>query len=175
MTYHTTSTPKSALRTEVHKRAHLRERLLTEFPDLDDQTLTDTLDGCTNLKEMLAVLVRSSLDDEALASGLGGRLQDMKKRQERLEYSARKKRDLVLEAMSDAALSKVVESDFTVSVRSGSPTLEIMSEKDVPSPYWKPQPPKLDRLSLINALKSGARVAGAVLMPAKLQLSVRTK
>ena len=77
--------------------------------------------------------------------------------------------------MSDAALSKVFESDFTVSVRAGSPTLEIMSEKDVPSPYWKPQPPKLDRLSLINALKSGARVAGAVLMPAKLQLSVRTK
>ena len=60
-------------------------RIACRIPDLDAETLADTLEGITDLREMLAELIRSALEDEALAEGLSTRLNDMKARFERLE------------------------------------------------------------------------------------------
>ena len=73
------------IRLEIGRHQHLRDRLLAEIPELDAETLADTLEGLTDLREMLAELVRSALEDEALAAGLSTRLSDMKARLERFE------------------------------------------------------------------------------------------
>jgi hypothetical protein len=153
----------------------LRGQLLAEFPDLDDETLHDTLEGITELKQMLAEVVRSALDDEALAGGLSTRLSDMKARLDRLEERAKRKRQLVLRAMAEAEITKLTEADFTASMRTGAPILEVVAEDKIPAAYWKPQPPKLDKQGILAALKSGATVEGASLNPPQMQLSVRTK
>ena len=163
------------LPTELPKHQRLRERLLVEFPDIDAETLSDTLEGLTDLREMLAEVIRSALDDEALASGLSTRLSDMKARIERFETSAKRKRELALKAMNAAEIPKLLVADFTASLRHGAPTLEVIEETKIPAAYWKPQPPKLDRQGLLAALKAGAAIDGAVLEPPCLQLSVRTK
>jgi len=56
---------------------YLRGRLRTEFPDADEETLCDTLEGLSSLPEMLACVLRSYLDDLALAAALGIRISDM--------------------------------------------------------------------------------------------------
>jgi hypothetical protein len=160
---------------ESQKYVSLRDQLLADFPDLDDETLHDTLEGITDLKQMLAEVVRSALDDEALASGLSTRLSDMKARLERLEERAKRKRRLVLRAMAECEISKLAEADFTASLRAGVPTLDVVAEDLIPAAYWKPQPPKLDKQSILSALKAGAAVEGANLLPPQMQLSVRTK
>ena len=53
-------------------------QLLSQVPDLDTETLADTLEGLADLREMLAKIIRSALDDEALAAGLSTPLSDMK-------------------------------------------------------------------------------------------------
>ena len=58
----------------------LRERLLAELPGIDAETLADTLEGITDLREMLAEVIRSAIDDQALAAGLSTRLSEMKAR-----------------------------------------------------------------------------------------------
>ena len=60
----------SFVRAELVQYQTIRDRLLSEFPDLDDETLSDTLEGITDLREMIAEIVRSALVDEALAGGL---------------------------------------------------------------------------------------------------------
>ena len=49
---------------------YLRERLKAEFPDADEETLQDTLEGLSNLTEMIAAVLRSRLDDLDLAKAL---------------------------------------------------------------------------------------------------------
>ena len=152
-----------------------REELLSQFPDLDDETLTDTLEGLTDLNEILVAMVRSALDDEALAVALSTRLGDMKARFDRLKRRAKSKRSLVLDAMTKAELNRIIESDFRICVRTAAPSVEVIEEDRIPDVYWRPQPPKLDRQLLLSDLKQGVPVSGTQLAPHAQQLSVRVK
>ena len=160
---------------ELNSFRLIRERLLSQVPDIDRETLADTLEGITDLREMLAEVIRSALDDEALATGLSTRLSAMKARIERFEASAKRKRELALKAMDEAEIPKLLVADFTASLRHGAPTVEVLEETKIPAVYWKPQLPKLDRQGLLAALKAGTVIDGAVLEQPRLQLSVRTK
>ena len=68
------------LAAELRDYSSFRARILAEIPDLDAETLADTLEGITDLRKMLAEIIRSALEDEALAVGLSTRLNDMKAR-----------------------------------------------------------------------------------------------
>lgn len=163
------------IRLETGRHQHLRERLVAEIPDLDAETLADTLEGLTDLREMLAELIRSALEDEALAAGLSTRLSDMKARLERFETRARRKRQLALKTMDEAAIAKLEQPDFTASLRQAAPALEVVAEDKIPAAYWKPQPFKLDRQGLLQALKAGTAIDGVGWAPPHQLLSVRTK
>ena len=164
-----------ALTGEVQTYKLLGERLLTSFPDADDETIRDTLEGITDLHEMIAAVIRSALVDEALQAGLRTRLEEMRQRLARLEERGAKKRQLALEAMCEVGLKKLEQPDFTASARAGLPPLVVVAEELIPADYWVPQPPKLDRQSLLAELKRGGEVAGAQLGNPKPTLAVRTK
>src|SRR5712691_2268163 len=106
-----------ALKNEVRLYQCLRERLLDRFPEADDETIRDTLEGISDLHEMITAIIRSALIDEALQVGLRSRLDDMKQRLLRLEERGIKKRQLALEAMSEVGLRKLEQPDFTASAR----------------------------------------------------------
>jgi len=164
-----------ALRFEVSKYLVLKERLLANFPTTDEDTLVDTLEGITDLHEMIAAVIRSALVDEALQGGLRSRIEEMKRRLVRLEERGAKKRQLALEAMSEVGLGKLEQPDFTASVRAGVASLIVLSDDLIPETYWVPQPPKLDRQFLLAELKRGRDIPGVQLGNPKSTLAVRTK
>ena len=148
---------------------------MTDLPEVDDETIRDTLEGITDLHEMIAAVIRSALVDEALHAGLRFRLDDMRERLSRLEVRAAKKRQLALEAMSEVGFTKLEQPDFTASTRAGSPALIVIAEDKIPNTYWLPQPPKLDRQTILGELKRGAEIPGAQLSNPQPVLMVRTK
>jgi hypothetical protein len=163
------------LKGELNRYQLVKVRLLTDWPSIDCETLADTLEGITDLHEMIAAVIRSALVDEALHFGLRGRLEEMKERLSRLQLRADKKRELALHAMSESGLAKLEQPDFTASMRAGSPALVVVSEQTIPETYWLPQPPKLDRQGLLGDLKRGAAIPGTELSNPKPVLMVRTK
>lgn len=166
---------RQQLKIEIASYKRTRDNLLKKFPDLDDETLADTLEGITSLQEMIAEVVRSALDDQALVAGLKLRLSEMKARCDRLQFRADRKRQLALEAMGEAGIRKLTEPDFTVSTRAGAPGLVVQAEDRIPAHYWLPQPAKLDRQGLLVALKGGQPVDGVTLSNPEPTLAVRTK
>ena len=166
---------KFSLPVESLRYQQLKQRLLMDFPTVDEETVTDTLEGITNLHEMIAAVIRSALVDEALQAGLRTRLEEMRQRLVRLVERSGKKRQLALDAMCDAGLKKLEQPDFTASARAGLPALVVVAEELIPTDYWVPQPPKLDRQSLLAKLKRGGEIAGAQLGNPKPTLAVRTK
>jgi hypothetical protein len=163
------------LSVEASKYQLLKNRLLSEYPQTDYETLADTLEGITNLPEMIAAVIRSALVDEALQIGLRTRLEEMRQRLSRLEERAGKKRRLALETMCEVGLKKLEQPDFTASARAGAASLIMISEELVPPAYWVPQPPKLNRQALLTDLKRGANIPGIQLGNPQPLLAVRTK
>jgi hypothetical protein len=51
----------------------------------------------------------------------------------------------------------------------------VIDEAAVPSIYWEPREPRLNRLELANDLKQGAEIAGVALSNPEPVLSVRTR
>ncbi len=160
---------------ELTHHHYLRERLAADFPDADEECLRDTLEGLTNLTDMLAEVLRSALEDQAFVAALRSRIGDMQARLARIEERGRKKRDLVCSVMERADVRKLTEPDLTVSLRPSRAPLVVTDEAAIPGDYWKAQPAKLDRQGLLAALSAGRDVPGALLGNAPMTISVRTK
>lgn len=158
---------------ELAVHEYLRQQLIERFPDADEDTLRDTLEGLTDLHEKLCTVIRSQQEDETLAEALKKRINEMQSRLRRLSQRAETKRDLVTIVLERAEIDKIVEADFTVSTRRTPPRLVIFEESSIPSDYWRPQSPKLDRRKLTDDLKSGKPVAGASLDNGGRSITVR--
>ena len=76
-----------------------------------------------DLHEAIAAVIRSALDDEALAKALRARIEDMRQRLSRIELTAEAKREAALNAMERADMIKLTAPDFTVSIRINPPSL----------------------------------------------------
>lgn len=153
----------------------VRDRIRTQDPEIDEQTLADTVEGLTDLYEILEVILRAALEDEALASGLKGRIAEMESRLERLRDRASKRCQIAKDAMVELDLKKITAPDFTASIRAGTPALTVIDEAAIPSIFWEPQDPKLDRKNLAAALRQGGEMSGATLSNPEPVLSVRTR
>ena len=153
----------------------IRERLRAQDPDIDERTLADTVEGLTDLHQILEAIIRSALEDQALANGLKVRMGEMQERLARFEDRASKRRQIAKDVMVELDLKKLQAPDFTASIRPGMPSLMVIDEAAVPSIYWEPRDPKLNRQGLLSDLKQGAEITGVSLANPEPVLSVRTK
>jgi len=151
------------------------DRIRAEDPQIDEQALTDTVEGLTDEHEIVAAIVRAALTDEALANSLKSRIAEMEERRDRLQDRASKRRQVVKEAMVELDLKRIKAPDFTISIRPGMPALIVIDEAAVPSIYWEPREPRLNRQELLNELREGAEIGGVALSNPEPVLSVRTK
>jgi hypothetical protein len=158
----------------IHYRT-VRDRLQAEDLQIDEQTLADTVEGLTDLHEILTAIIRAALTDEALAGGLKGRIAEMEERLGRLQDRATKRRQIAKDVMVELDLKKLAAPDFTASVRPKTPALMVIDEAAVPSIYWEPRDPRLNRQGLLADLKQGAEITGVALSNPEPVLSVRTK
>jgi hypothetical protein len=153
----------------------IRDRIRTEDPQIDEQTLADTVEGLTDLHEIVTAIIRSALADEALATGLKGRIAEMQDRLSRLQDRAAKRRQIAKDVMVELDIKKITAPDFIVSIRPGMPSLLVLDEAAVPSIYWQPVAPRLDRQGLLSELKEGGDIKGVTLSNPEPILSVRTR
>ena len=153
----------------------LRDRIRAEDSTIDEQTLADTVEGLTDLHEIVAALIRSALADEALAIGLKGRITEMQDRLDRLQDRASKRRQVAKDVMIELDLKNITAPDFSVSIRPGLPALMVIDEAAVPGIYWQPSAPRLKRQELLTELKDGAEIEGVALSNPEPILSVRVR
>ena len=163
------------LRSEVAQYLILATQLKAQYAEIDDETLHDTLEGISNLPDLIQAVVRSGLEDEALAGALKQRLEEMQERLARFKARSDKKRALACWGMTAAGIDKMQAPEFSLSLRQGAQRLEIVDDTKIPGEFFIPQPSRLDRAGLIGSLKRGDPIEGATLVPGETHLAVRVR
>ena len=165
----------TAIERAASHHEYLRSKLEDRFPDADEETLLDTLEGITDLTEMIVSVIRSREHDIALIVALKTRLSDMQARMERLNQRAETKKQIVTSVMDRANFKKIEAPEFTISCRPTPPSLLVDEEGRIPEKYWVPQSPRLDRRGITEALKNGESIPGAILSNGGMTIQVRRR
>ena len=171
----TLMTSTEILRSEISHYLILAVQLKALYRDIDEETLNDTLEGISDLPELIKAVVRSSLEDEVLVGALKQRVEDMQARLSRLKDRFDRKRELASWAMTSADIGKIQTEDFTLSLRQGPPRLEVTDQEKIPAEFFLPQPPRLDRSGLITVLKRGDVIPGSILINGEMHIAVRVR
>ncbi len=165
---------KDFLRSEAAHYRLLADQIKERFGEIDDETLQDTLQGMSDLPDMIEEIVRSGLEDEAFIVGLKTRMEAMSARLSRFKTRVERKRELATWAMGAAGIPRLDEADFTVFLRQGLQKLAVEDGAKLPEIYLVPQPAKVNRAHLFDALKAGTVVDGASLVFGDPHIAVRT-
>lgn len=157
-------------------KAHVIELLGEEAADAI--TLRDAIEGETSLFETFNAVVAQIAEDEAAADYLKRLMSTYDARRARLERRAELLRTTIMNALDttgdssikiDASLiaaaiteraiaqlanGKLDATVATITAKAVAPKLVVTDEPMIPTIYWKPQDPVLDRSTLVTQLKS---------------------
>lgn len=152
----------------------MRADLLRDFPELDEETLVDTIDGEAGALDAVASLLRQAREDEAMKDALDTMIEEMRARKDRLSDRAASRRRYATSLMKAVGVRKIERPDFSASLRQSPPRVEIPDDQAVPDAFrvmtWR-----VDKASIREALSNGLQANWARLSPGNETISVRHK
>lgn len=154
-----------------------RSRLLADDADLvhDESALADLLgpeEG--EIETILARLLRAARHAKSMSDGAAELIEDMQARKSRYARRNEALRGTAFAIMDALGKKKTELPDITASVRAGQPSVIITDENSIPDIYVRIER-KIDRATILSALKSGLTVDGAELSNSGPSLMIRTK
>ena len=163
---------------QTEKALEAAKVLRAQIADLaggDEDFIRDSLEGEVDFDQIVRTLVTSIGEDEAMVNGLKAYVADLNDRKDRIETRIGHKRTLITLALEIAGCAKLEVDVATISLTKIHSRALVTEEADIPSEFWKPQAPKLDKTALNAALKDGRTVAGAVLDNGGSTCTIRRK
>lgn len=133
--------------------------------DLDDQTITDTLEGLAGALELKATNVAMFARNlEATAESIKQAESQMAARRKAIENRANSIREYLKVNMEKAGISKIECPHFKLAIRENPPAVVIDMPGEIPEAFMRqpePPPPAPDKKAIGEALKAGQVVPGA--------------
>ena len=135
---------------------------LLEAGEIDEQTVQDTLDS---------MMVPEKLEDYGMVIWqLTADVEDYKRekdffadKQKRADNAIKRMKKTLAAYLAATQQDKVQAGRFVLTSTS-SKSVDVFNLAAVPAEYMQPQPPKVDKASIRNALLAGETVAGAALI-----------
>lgn len=141
----------------LHKQIEAAKLLKEQMADLcagDPEFMRDMIEGETTLHEAIGALAAAVREDEAICDGISKLIEQLQRRRDQVERRADMKRALIATGMSVAEQKRIDTPAGTITVKTVAPKVIVTEESDVPSRFWKPGTPSLDKKALAAALKA---------------------
>lgn len=152
-----------SLTQETSAATALIEQLRDLIADGDEDLVSNAVEGETNLHEAIANAFARLAELNGLMDGIAGMMASLKDRGERFEKQRDRIREAIAVAMEAGQIKRLELPIGTISLRAVPPSVQVIDEAAIPTRYWKPQEPKLDKRALLAALKADASIPGALL------------
>lgn len=139
--------------------------------DLDEQTISDTLEGLSGELEVKATNVAMFVKNlDASAEAIKSAEAAMAARRKSIENRAERIRTYLKDNMERTGILKIECSYFKLAIRENPPSVVIDMESAIPAAYMKTPPappPTPDKKAIAEAIKAGTEVPGAHLTRTK--------
>jgi len=133
--------------------------------DLDEQTITDTLEAMSgDLEAKAQNVVMFARNLEATAAAIKQAEADMSARRKAIEKRAEGLRAYVLSSMQVAGVKSIECPYFKLSIQANPASVDVFEPGLVPAEFMRqaePPPPAPDKTAIKDALKEGLDVPGA--------------
>jgi hypothetical protein len=159
----------------LHQETEAARTLLANLADVigdDDDMKRDIVEGETDLLEAIDQAVWMLAADMAHIKGLNDYIDKFTARKERLQQRVEHMRAALAVAMEQAGRKKIEHQAVTLSLRPTAPSVQVIDEASIPSKFWKPSEPKLDKVAVKEALKAKENVPGATMSNGGISLTL---
>lgn len=156
----------STISHSLHREIEAAKTLLANLADVigdDAEFAADAVEGETSLNEAIDRAVQQMVNDRIAMTGLDLIISELVNRRARIDHRMGNMRTMLGVAMEQAGRKKIEHPAVTLSVRAVPPAVAITNEALIPSTYWKPSEPRLDKRAVLAALKAKESVPGAEL------------
>jgi hypothetical protein len=144
--------------------------------ELDEQLKLSTLEGETELNELVSLLLAQNEDDEGVIASLKKQREDRKEREQRMERRIEARKNAIISLMDCAQITKLPLPEATVSIRTILPRLKIVDPKALPDAFTIEEVVrKPDTDAIEAAVERGASIPGVILTNGGASLTVRRK
>lgn len=142
--------------------------------EVDEQLKLSTLEGETELNEIVSALLADNEDDEGTIEAVKAQIAVRRERIGRLEHRIEARRDAIISLMDCAQLTKLPLPEATLSLRTLPPSPKVADEDAVPEHLCKIVR-KPDMGLIREAVDCGESVPGVVMSNGGASLTVRRK
>jgi len=147
---------------EIKAATILREQIIAAAGD-DQDFIRDSLEGETSIFEMIDALVARDGEDGALIEGISNYIETVSNRLDRIKKRVEIRKALIGTALDLAEVKTRETPSGTVTRKATPATVIVTEESEIPSKFWRPQTPKLDKRALLQALNADEIIPGATL------------
>lgn len=148
--------------------------LFAQYPSLadDEELLRDTLEGSTDLKEILERIMSIKFDAEDMTTAIKAREASLKARRERIEAKADAMKGLALSLMQAAKQERVELTEALLTIRKPSKRVEINDIDALPQGYYRTDK-VADKKAIAESFKAGEAIPGASYVDGSEGLTVK--
>ena len=131
---------------------------LLEAGEIDEQTVIDTMENIGAI-EKLESYVKIQRQLEAECAAFDAEIKRMTDRKYVIERHIDRLKAAQVDFMQATGQRKAEAGTFTLTLRENK-AVKVLDESAIPEVFWKPQPAKLDKAGIKDALKAGESVPG---------------
>lgn len=142
--------------------------------ELDEQLKLSTLEGETELCEIVSLLLDENEDDEGMIGAVKAQIEVKRERIARFERRVDARRNAIVSLMDTAQITKLPLPEATVTLRTLGPRPKVSIEEAIPDDFCKfVRKPDMEKIK--QAFEDGLCVPGVVLSNGGASLTVRRK
>jgi hypothetical protein len=142
--------------------------------DAQDEDLAhDMVEGETDFFEAVERVLSEIDECEILQAGIKDMQKRLSDRLARVSGRADRLRGLIDQAFQMTEIKSHKFASATITTKAVPRKLIVTDESQVPTRFFKPQPPKLDRKELLDAIKNGEAVPGAEMSNGGTTIQIR--
>ena len=165
--------PRDDRARDLQRESQAAQSLIAALASDDDELTHDMVEGETDLFEAIEAALDEMDACDITATGCKAKEVEIANRRKRVEARQEKLRGLIEQALLVADIPQVKLPTATISVARVPPKPLIDDESAIPSEFWVPQAPKLDKNAVNTAVRDGRIVPGVTMTNGGTTLKIR--